>query len=739
VVSRDPCEPGTRPVLGKSTCEPEPRAACAPGFAVDGQGCKPVLPVARCTGATREVLGQTVCSNIGTCAAGPAPGATYFVDASFSAGQLDATHVLSLAEALSRAPAAAIIAVAPGTYRESVQSTKSVTIIGSCAKDVVFDGEDTAGRSFLQASGAANVTVQGVTITRYTKAVRAAQGVNVELKDVLLSDNTTNAITVDGSGTRLALRGSAVRGTRSSGAVVETISTNGAESLEITDSALVGNQEFAVTARNTPMLMRGTAVLDTRTNASGTFGTGVLVRGGSAATIERSAFVGNVSEAIAAFAPLQVTESVVSDTAADKAGEYGAGIITDTVAVTLRDVTLARNTGVGLSCERRSKVDAERLVVLDTRARQNALGVGVLATSGASVTLRRSVVSGSLESGVRASAKGSIAIIEDSVIRDTKGGRDGLAGEGVLAYEGGTVQVRGTFITGSREAGATSGEAGSTLTIEGSLIFSTRSNGKGLGGFGARATRGAALNIARSCLRDNRDIGILFGDASSGSIRGVDVAGTRPSDKGTERGRGLEVNGGSSAEVDGVSLFDNMQIGIAVSGADTAMELQHASVVRTLTLPDGSAGRGVNVQRGARAVLRGVAVEGSHQLGVSAVDGDALLEVFDSRIVGTRKGADGFGDGVLGSEARVLLSRCLVEASEGSGLAFRRTRAAVQSSSIVRNAVGVFVDASGSLAQANAETIPDEEGVVRISPDTAFDENETRVGNGLLPVPAAIE
>jgi hypothetical protein len=723
----------------KDTCEPEPRAACAAGFVADGQGCKAVLPASRCAGATREVLGQSSCSDIGTCSASPAPGATYFVNAAFSAGQLDATHVLTLAEALARAPAAATIAVAPGTYRESVQTTKSVTIIGACAKDVVFDGEDTAGRSFLLASGASDVTLQGLTITRYTKAVRAAQGVNVELKDVLLADNATNAVTVDGSATRLALRGSAVRGTRNSGAIVEALSANTAGALEITDSAIVGNQDFAVFARNTPVTMRGTVVLDTRRSASGANGTGVVLRGGASSTIERCALVGNVSQGIFVSAPLRMSQSVVSDTSADGTGQYGAGIVADTVSVTLSDVTLARNTGAGLSCELRSQVDAERIVVTDTRARLGELGVGVTAVSGATVTVRSSVILGSLESGVRASAQGSRAIVQDSVIRDTQGGRDGLAGEGVLAYEGGSVEVRGSFISGSREAGLTSAEAGSTLSIEDSVVWSTSSNGKGQGGFGARATRGATLNVARSLFRDNRDIGVLFAEGASGSLRGVDIAGTRPSAKGTARGRGLEVNGGSKLEVEGLSVFDNMQVGIAVTGVDSAAELRQVSVFRTQTLPDGSAGRGVSVQRAARAVLRSAAVEGSHQLGVSAVDSDAQLEVFDSRIAGTQKSVDGFGDGVLGSEARVFLSRCRVESSEGSGLAFRRARVAVQSSAIVKNTVGVFVDESGTLQQANADAIPDEDGVVRVSPDTSFDENDVRVGNGLLPVPQALD
>src|SRR5205823_3841223 len=80
------------------------------------------------------------CVQVSDCnAAFPPAGATIFVDAAFAAGQIDATHFATIADAVAAAPSGAIIAVESGTYSETVMlKHRKVSIVGRCADKVVM-------------------------------------------------------------------------------------------------------------------------------------------------------------------------------------------------------------------------------------------------------------------------------------------------------------------------------------------------------------------------------------------------------------------------------------------------------------------------------------------------------------------------------------------------------------------------------------------------------------------------
>ncbi|HSO33468.1 MAG TPA: hypothetical protein VLT33_13130, partial [Labilithrix sp.] len=129
------CPARSMPVLGKTACAPVAAAACAAGFetAPGGWGCRAVAASA-CTGATMEVLGLATCAPVGDCnAAFPPAGSTHFVDAAFTAGQIDGAHFKTLGAALAAAPAGAVIAVQAGSYAEVLAPARSLKIVGRCA------------------------------------------------------------------------------------------------------------------------------------------------------------------------------------------------------------------------------------------------------------------------------------------------------------------------------------------------------------------------------------------------------------------------------------------------------------------------------------------------------------------------------------------------------------------------------------------------------------------------------
>src|SRR5688572_9034249 len=106
VLPEGECEPGTRAELGSATCVPVGPQACPAGFEkhASGWGCRPVMPVSACEGATRDALGSKTCVPIGDCSAAfPPANAAVFVDASFTDGQVDATHVKTIAAGIAAA------------------------------------------------------------------------------------------------------------------------------------------------------------------------------------------------------------------------------------------------------------------------------------------------------------------------------------------------------------------------------------------------------------------------------------------------------------------------------------------------------------------------------------------------------------------------------------------------------------------------------------------------------------
>ncbi len=170
------------------------------GFAADpsGWGCQEILPAAACTGATYESLGSSTCQPIGDCAAAfPPPNATLFVDASFTAAQLDATHFATISAAMAAAPAGAVVAVDAGTYTESVNVRSAVSIVGRCAEKVILasPGGAVAGVQALYVSG--TVAIQGLTIGGFRGGV-VEQQTTMTVESCLFTQNLDSGVVADG-------------------------------------------------------------------------------------------------------------------------------------------------------------------------------------------------------------------------------------------------------------------------------------------------------------------------------------------------------------------------------------------------------------------------------------------------------------------------------------------------------------------------------------------------------------
>ena len=112
---------------------------------------------------------------------------------------------------------------------------------------------------------------------------------------------------------------------------------------------------------------------------------------------------------------------------------------------------------------------------------------------------------------------------------------------------------------------------------------------------------------------------------STALLSDVEIRDTQPLPDGTF-GRGIQVQEGSSLEADGCLVEGNSGAGIYVSGAGTAVLLSDVEVRETEPLPDGTFGRGIAVEEGSSLEADGCLVEGNSAVGIHVSgEGTAVL------------------------------------------------------------------------------------------------------------------
>jgi hypothetical protein len=736
------CADGERPRIGSAACEPLAKLTCPSGFAQDGLGCREILPSTRCSGATRDAIGQTTCLPLGDCSA-PVAGATHFVDPAFTAGQLDATHFTTLAAALAAAPSGAVVELATGTYKESVSVTKSVTIAGRCAANVVLDGEDQPARTALTVGAAIDVELRGITLTRYEAPLRTGSGSHTHVVDTLFSANHGAAATANDAGTTLTIERTAVRGTVAVGSQsTNALGAGGGAELVVRDSSLVGNADKTIMVKGAKLTVDTTLVADTALDPSGNFGSGIVVLAGADATVTGTAIIGAKSEGLYSEGTLALSGSVVRDTGPDGTGTLGRGVNLWRGTSTIAEITVDGSSDAGISLDRKATLAADHVVVRDTGSSDPSLvGAGILVVNGSSATVKRAIVLRSKESGAQATTAGSTLALTDSFVASGRGQPDGTTGDALVATEGGVVTADDSAFVDSAESALTASGAGSSITATGCVIADTRPNGKGRGGFGARAGTSARVSLERSAVLRNHDIGLIGTDAGSSlALTDVEVSHTTEGPTLPRHGRGLEVNGGASAVLVRASFVDDMQVAVVASGVGSSLDLTDVEIAHTRAGGDGLGGRALTVQSGASAKVASSALVDQQEIGIAAVGDDSTLELDDSFVSGTHQNGGNFGHGVVAAHANVTVVRTHVEGSDGAAFAFADSRATISASVITKNAVGFFVNDGGSLEQAGGvPALPDEPGRILVSDDTRLFDNVARVSGGILPIPPVLD
>ncbi len=656
IVPADACPAGTAPFIGQSACVPVGWSApCPPQFVADpsGWGCADRTPVAACVGATMESASADACVPVGDCSAPFPPAGAVQVDAAFTAGQLDASHFQTITAAVAAAPAGAVVAVAAGTYTESVALTRAITIVGRCAAQVTVEAPPAPAipAAGFSISGLKGVVVRGMTLHGHKNGVEVLAKGQASIEDVVVDASIGAGIFVEAS-----------------------------------QASLLRSKVSA-----------------TKLGADGKWGWGLAGGLGSTVNIDDTVIAGGVNAVFAA----------------------SAGTV-----VSLHRAVLARQapSGTNRSC-------------------------GAIAADGGKITLAQSVVRDVQgDAAVVADAGGTIEVTE-SILRGTRVNGSLARGHGVAVLYGGKATVRSSAIVDNESVSLSAQKMGSSLEITDSVVRGPSESH-------------ALVNSSLQVVSDRSGIGLEIVDAAGVKLDGVAILGAwgfgayvqssgtldahHTFIDGTQALKtpgtggaggisfavGLTVNSGATVTLTDSTITGGSLAGIAAG--HTGVVSATGTLIRGVgeAMPLGT-GAGISVGQGGTIDFARGAIDGASATAVLAVqEGDASVHLKDCSIHGTHAASTGFGHGAIaGPHTSFTIESSFFFDNAAVGLVLAGGSARVSSSTFAYNPIALHAQ-DGSFLSTTADDSSLAEGELRVTPDTKFVENGSKIGNDLVPLPS---
>jgi hypothetical protein len=343
-----------------------PADGCGEGFVHDGEyGCEPVLPADACEKGQMAIPGEDACRLVSECAGGtwgsiPVDGSTVYVDGSYvgvSTGSASQPF-LTVQEAVSAATNGAIVAIAAGTYAESVDVDRSVVLWGVCPSEVTIDSPGGAaidvnesaasvivrdlgcsgqGRG-VHSRGAPDLLLERVWIHHTANVgVQVATGsgaATVTLRDSLIERAEQHGLLVRGAAAvveRSQIRG-ATRGDGTGSGITGVVAGDVPSSIAVRRSLVEDSPGRGIDIQGSTLVVEGSVLRDQRTNGDLSNGAGITGRSSGdvfgSVIVRQSLVEASRSCGICAHnADLVVERSVVRDIITDLAGGHqGVGI-----------------------------------------------------------------------------------------------------------------------------------------------------------------------------------------------------------------------------------------------------------------------------------------------------------------------------------------------------------------------------------------------------------------------------
>ncbi|MBW2453592.1 MAG: DUF1565 domain-containing protein [Deltaproteobacteria bacterium] len=451
-----------------------PEDDCAAGFTFVDGGCEAVLPNEDCAAGTMALPGDTACRPVGSCGSGtwgdiPTNGTTQYVDDSFggtSNGSANAPWK-TIGAGIAAASAGDVVAVAGGTYDESLVINESVQVWGVCAAEVVLQGGATAVTIAADAA-----EIHGLAITGNGMGVRVDNAASVVVADVWLHDLSADGVYALGH-------------------------VSGA-SLHLEDSLVENTVGYGLQAVQADVTIARTAIRDVAPLGNGNWGVAVLAYNAAGQpkqelTVEGSHFERTRSFGLVAQRSMSttVTATLIRDVDPAPDGLSGTGILQqyfaadgDRADITVTGVVIERTHRAGISIGGGDAIiEGTTIRDIDGDLAEEQWGAGVDiwdvedgTNHAPTCVLRGSLIDSAFRTGVQ--LYGAEGQIESIVVRDTKPRSILDHGFGVIIYDTdlngfpSTASLVGSRIERTYQSGII--VAGSTATIDSTAVLDTQ-------------------------------------------------------------------------------------------------------------------------------------------------------------------------------------------------------------------------------------------------------------------------
>jgi hypothetical protein len=229
-------------------------------------------------------------------------------------------------------------------------------------------------------------------------------------------------------------------------------------------------------------VLDGVVVRATReAGASFGAGRGVSVQRGATLALRRALVHDNTEAGVSALetsTSLELEDAIVADTRAGaRTGELGRGVDTDLgAALAATRVLVSGNHEGGVAFGERATGMVADLAVLDTESEPGSttFGRGLTLQGGADVTADRARLERNREAAVLISDDGTRLVARDFTIIDTRAREsDGALGHGLHAQLGATLSVERAVVERAREVAVVSGGAGTSMVLSHLVVRDT--------------------------------------------------------------------------------------------------------------------------------------------------------------------------------------------------------------------------------------------------------------------------
>lgn len=643
-VVRTDCPVGTGPIPG-GRCTPTAADAC---------------PTSRFATLPVEAAGQRV----------------VYVDPSEPAPGLGtaAAPFADFDRALAQAGDNGWVLLAAGEYRTNFSAEDARHVVGVCAARSHLLGAATAPVAVARGARAV-LTLQGVTLSGGFHGAGSELGGRLVATATVVRGVVRRGYYADGLGSRTE-----VTGVVATGCGINGFAAVAAGALTVVGSSSLSNTNLGagVDGAESRLTLRDSAVVGTRSLLDGTAGSGVFVTAG-AARLERVAVVRNRYLGVAAVGggSVDMTDVFIDDTDTDGVGSLGqslraneGGTLRGTRVTALR----GRVTGAAAVGDR-SAITLSDCVLRGTQGklREGRIreGFGAIAAAGSSITLDRCLVDRNQHGGLQ--VEGGTLVVRDSVVAATSLPAGSAVAFGVAARVGGSVVATRVLITGSTGVGVGVLGAGSSVTLEDSVIRECVEVPAGGLGFGASVEGGGHVTLTRTRLDRNVGVAVqVVGEGSLGTLEDVIATNTGPQRSG-QKGVGLAAGDHGSLVARRCLVAANHQAGVDVQGGAHA-QLDECVVRDTELVPeiDGLvSGSGILCSGQGSLDARRVAVVRNHTTGLAAQGAGVEVRLADCAIEDTFPGTDDHrgGWGIhLDGPAHVIAVRTRIDRNVNTGV-----------------------------------------------------------------------